>query len=103
MFPSSEPGMSGNFWGSHEGCEVPFLPSGWNTGLPLRLRSGQGPHFAKTREPRGFSRVSAGFSNYDGDLRLPLGLALGSPIFDSSCEAKLGVALESLRGPRDHI
>ena len=37
---------------------------------------------------------------YDGDLSLPLGLALGSPIFPSGCEGKLGVALESLHlGP----
>ena len=48
-----------------------------------------------------FSRVAAGFSSYDGDLRLPLGLALGSPIFPSSCEGKLGDALESLQGRRD--
>ena len=33
---------------------------------------------------------------YDRDLSLPLGLALGSPIFPSGCEGKLGVALESL-------
>ena len=39
-----------------------------------------------TRETRGFSRDAAGFSSYDGDLRLPLGLALGSPIFPSGCE-----------------
>ena len=31
---------------------------------------------------------------------LPLGLALGSPIFPSGCEGKLGVALESLQGLR---
>ena len=31
----------------------------------------------------------------------PLGLALGSPIFPSGCEGKLGVALESLQGRRD--
>ena len=31
---------------------------------------------------------------------LPLGLALGSPIFPSGCEGKLGVALESLQGRR---
>ena len=38
---------------------------------------------------------------YDGDLSLPLGLALGSPIFPSGCEGKLGVALESLQGRID--
>ena len=36
---------------------------------------------AKRWEPRGFSRVAAAFSSYDGDLSLPLGLALGSLIF----------------------
>ena len=40
-------------------------------------------------------------AGYDGDLSLPLGLALGSPIFPSGCEGKLGVALESLQGRRD--
>ena len=80
---------------------LPFRPSGWNRGLPLRRRGGQGPHLAKRWEPRGFFRVAAGFSSYDGDLSLPLGLALGSPIFPSGCEGKLGVALESLQGRRD--
>ena len=79
-------GVSGNFGGSHEGCQVPFRPSGRNMGLPLRRCSGQGPHLAKTLDPRGFSRVAAGFSSNDGDFRLPLVMAQGSPIFHSSCE-----------------
>ena len=33
--------MSGIFWGSHEGCQGPFRPSGWNRGLPLYRRSPQ--------------------------------------------------------------
>ena len=45
----------------------------------------------------GFSRIAAAFSSYDGDLSLPLGLALVSPILPSGCEGKLGVALEPLR------
>ena len=72
-------------------------------GLLLRCCGGQGAHAAKTMEPRGFSRVVAGFSSYDGDFRLPLVLALGSPNFPSSCERKLGVVLESLQGQRDLI
>ena len=44
---------------------------------PPRAGSWQGPHLAKRWEPRGFSRVAAAFSSYDGDLSLPLGLALG--------------------------
>ena len=95
--------MSGNFWVSHEGCQVPFRTSGRNMGLPLRRRSGQGPHLAKTLEPRVFSRVAAGFSSDDGDYRLPPLLALGSPVFHSIGEGKLGVALESLQGQRDLI
>ena len=63
----------------------PLRPSGRNRGLPLRRRRGQGPHLAKRWEPRGFSRVAAAFSSYGGDLSLPLGLALGSPIFPSGC------------------
>ena len=54
----------------------------------------QGLHLAMTGEPRGFSRVTAGFSSYDGEFRLPLVLAQAKPIFHSSCEGKLGIALE---------
>ena len=72
-------------------------------GLPWRRCRGQGPHPVKMLEPHRFSRVASGFSNYDGDFRLPLVLALGSPIFHSSCEGKLGVELESLQGRRDLI
>ena len=100
VFPSREPGMSVNL-GVAGRLSRPFRPSGRKRGLPLRRRRGQGPHLAKRWEPRGLSRVAAGISSYDGDLRLPLGLALGSPIFASSCEGKLGVALESLQGPRN--
>ena len=32
--------------------------------------------------------------SFDGEFRLPLVLALASPIFHSSCEGKLGIALE---------
>ena len=41
------------------------------------------------------SRVTTGISGF------LLGWPLRSPIFPSSCEGKLGVALESLQGPRD--
>ena len=68
-----------DFWGSQEGCQGPFRPSGRNRGLPLRRRGGQGPHLAKTLGPCGFSRVAAGFLSYDGEYRFPLVLAQGSP------------------------
>ena len=91
VFPSREPGVSRNFWGSHEGWQDPFRPSGRKRGLPLKRRCGQWSHLAKSWDPRGFSRVAAGFSIYNGHLSLPLGLALGSPIFPSSCKGNLGV------------
>ena len=47
------PGVSGDFWGSQEGCQGPSRPSGRNRGLPLRRRRGQGPHLAKRWWPRG--------------------------------------------------
>ena len=70
-----------------------FLPFP-NVGLLLRRCSGKGLHLAMAGEPRGFTRVAAGFSSYDGEFRLPLVLAQASPIFHSSCEGKLGIALE---------
>ena len=60
VFPSRELGVSGNFWVSHEGCQVPFRTSGWNMGLPLRRRSGQGPHLAQTLEPHVFFSICGG-------------------------------------------
>ena len=48
VFPSREPGVSENFWESHEGCQVPFRTSGQKLGLPLRRHSGQEAHLAKT-------------------------------------------------------
>ena len=103
VFPSGDPGVSGDFGGSQEGCQGPFRPSGRNRGLPLRRRGGQGPHLAKTLDPRVFSGVAAGFSSDDGDYRLPPLLALGSPVFHLIGEGNLGVALESLQGQRDLI
>ena len=70
----------------HQGCQVPFRTSRQNVGLLLSRCSGQGPHLALMGEPRGFSRVSAGFSSYDVEFRLPIVLAQGSPIFNSICE-----------------
>ena len=67
-------------------------------GLLLRRFSGKGLRLAMTGEPRGFSRVAAGFSSYDGECRMPLVLAQGSSIFHSSCKGELGIALESLQG-----
>src|SRR5574341_2424648 len=94
IFPLEGDRDFGELCGSHQGCQVPFRPPFPNVGLLLRRCSGKGLHLAMTREPPGFSRVTAGFSSYDGEFRLPLVLAQASPIFHSSCEGKLGIALE---------
>ena len=84
---------------------VPSTVLHFNTDLGLLLTRcrGQGPHLGMTGESRGFSQGAAGFSSYDGEFRLPLVLAQGSPIFHSSFEGELGFALESLQGKRDLI
>ena len=41
--------------------------------------------------------------SYNGKFRLPLLLAQGSPVFHSSCEGELGIALESLQEKRPHL
>src|SRR5574337_1015946 len=56
----------GELCGTHQGSQVPFRPQIPNVVLPLRRCSGKGLHLAMTWEPRGFSRVTAGFSCYDG-------------------------------------
>ena len=73
------------------------------SGLHWFCGNGKGPHLGMTGESRGFSQGAAGFSSYDGEFRLPLVLAQGSPIFHSSFEGELGFALESLQGKRDLI
>jgi len=65
----------GELCGLHAGCQVPLRPPILKVGLLLRRCSGKGPHVAMTGEPRGFPRVAAGFSNYDGEFRMPLVLA----------------------------
>ena len=83
--------MPGELCGAHQGCQGPFRPPIPNVGLLLRRCNGKGLHLAMTGEARGFSRVAAGFSSYDGEFRMPLVLAQANPIFHSSCEGKLGM------------
>ena len=78
-----------------------FALQGGTGDFPRDANAGKGFIFRRGGNHVVISRVAAGFSSYDGDLSLPLGLALGSPIFPSGCEGKLRVALESLQGRRD--
>ena len=76
--------------GSHEACQILFQTSRRNVGLLLRRCGGQGPHLVMKGKPRGFFRVAMGLLTYDGEFRLPLLLAQGSPFFHSSCQGELG-------------
>ena len=76
--------------GSHEACQILFQTSRRNVGLLLRRCGGQGPHLVMKGTPRGFFRVAMGLLTYDGEFRLPLVLAQGSPFFHSSCQGELG-------------
>ena len=102
MFPSSGTGVSGNFSGHFKGAKY-LLHFKTDLGLLLRRCRGQGPHLGMMGESRGFSQGAAGFSSYDGEFRLPLQLAQGSPVFMSNCELELGIALETLQGQIDLI
>ena len=86
----------------HQGCQVPFLISRENLGFLLRSCSGKGPHLAMTGEPRGFSRVGAGFSGYDGELREPLVLPQGSPISIGVARGSWGLLSSHCRANRPH-
>ena len=65
VFPSSATLMSGNFWNRIKGAEFSHLKcentSRRNVRLLFRRCSAQGHHLTLLGEPRGFSRVAAGF------------------------------------------
>jgi len=93
----------GELCGSHPGCQVPFRPPIPNVGLLLRRCSGKGLHLAMTGEPRGFSRVTAGFSSYDGEFRMPLVLAQASPIFIRVANESWALLSSDCRANRPHL
>ena len=80
----------GELFGLHHGCPVLCRTSRQNVVFLLRLCSWKGLHLAMTGEPRGFSRVVAGFSSYNGEL--------GSLI---CCPSKVQSPFESRSGAGD--
>ena len=93
----------GELCGSHQGCQVPFRPPIPNVGLLLRHCSGKGLHLAMTGEPRGFSRVAAGFSSYDGEFRMPLVFAKGSLSSIRVAKESWGLLSSECRANRPHL
>ena len=78
--PLKGDGYVGELFGLRQGCQIPFRISGGNLGFLLRRYSGNRPHLTMTEEPRGFSRVASGFSNFDQESKEPLVLPQGSPV-----------------------
>ena len=87
----------------HQGCQVPFRISRGNVGFLLRLCSGKWPHLEITGEPRGFSRVAAGFSRFDVELREPHVLPQGSPICIRVARWSWGLVSKHCRGNSPHL
>ena len=87
----------------HQGCQVPFRISRGNVGLLLRHCSGKGPHLVMRGEPRGFSRVAAGFSSYDVEHREPLVVPQGSPISIQVVRATWELLTSHCRANRPHL
>ena len=81
----------------HQRCQVPFRISRGIVGFLLRRWSGKGPHLAMTGKPHGFSRVAAGFSSYDGELKEPLVLCQGSAISIQVARGSWGLLLSHCR------
>ena len=103
MVPSREPGVSGKFWRSHEGCQVPCRNSGRNVRLPLRRRSGQGPHLAKTLGPRGFSSCS-GILELRRGFQASSCVGPGKPHLPFELRGKAGGCARVTAGPkRPHL
>ena len=72
-------------------------------GFLLRRCSRKGPHLVMTGEPCGFSRVTAVFSSFDGELKEPLDLAHGSLITIRVTRGSRGLFLSYCRANRPHL
>ena len=72
-------------------------------GLLSRHCSGKGPHLVMRGEPRGFSRVAAGFSSYDVEHREPLVVPQGSPISIQVVRATWELLTSHCRANRPHL
>ena len=69
----------------------------------MRCCRGKGLHLEMTGEPRGFSRVAAGFSCYNGELRKPLVSPQGSPISMRVEREIWGLHSSNCRANRPHL
>ena len=69
----------------------------------LRLCSGKWPHLAMMGEPRGFSRVVAGFWRFDREFWEPHVLPQGSPISIRVARWSWGFFSKHCRANRPHL
>ena len=93
----------GEFFVLHQRYQVPFRVSRRKLGFLLRYCSGKGLHLAIMGKPHGFSRVAVGFSSYNGELRMPLVLAQGSPISIQVAREGWGLLSSHCMANRPHL
>ena len=93
----------GELFELHQRCQVPFRISRGNVRFLLRLCSGKWLHLVITGAPRGFPRVAAGFSRFDGEFREPHVLPLGNPISIRVMRWSLGLVLKHCRANRPNL
>ena len=87
----------------HQWWQVSFRTSRRNVRFLFRRCSGTGHHLEVAWMPRDFSRVAAGFSCYNGELRIPLVLAQGSPISIRVVRESWGLRSSHCRANRPHL
>ena len=72
-------------------------------GFLSRCCSGKRHHLMMTGEPLGISRVVAGFSSYEGELREPLVVHQGSRISNRVARVSWGLLSSHCRANRPHL
>ena len=96
------PICQGTFWvSSRVSCTISKLKT--ERGISLKMLCGKELHLAMTGEPHGFSRVAAGFSSYDGELRVPHMSTHGSPISIRVARWSWGLVLKHCRANRVNL
>ena len=75
----------------------------WEHGISLEILQQERASFGYDAGTRGFSRVTVGFSSYDGELREPLDLGQGSPISIQVVRGRWRLLSSHCRANRPHV
>ena len=102
QFLLNENAMSGNFLSCIKGFKYCFIFMR-ERGISFEMLQWESASCRDDRQPCGFSRVTAGFSIYDGELREHLDLAQGSPISIQVTNGSRGLLSSHCRARRPHL